>query len=70
MTEEAKAGMYCSRYAHFGLAWKGEKGLWNHFYLGIAIDERPQSLGAPRPVALRSAGMKAATEYCQMERWE
>ena len=46
------------------------ESLWNHFYLGIAMDERRLSLGAPGPVALRSAGMKAATEYCQMERWE
>jgi hypothetical protein len=40
--------------------------MWNHFNLGIAIDERHPSLGAPKAVAYRSTARKAATRYCQM----
>ena len=42
--------------------------MWNHFNLGIAIDERHPSLGAPKAVAHRSTARKAATRYCQMVR--
>ena len=44
--------------------------MWNHFNLGIAIDERHPSLGAPKAVAHRSTARKAATRYCQMVRGE
>ena len=37
---------------------KARKSMWNHFYLGIAIDERRPSLGAPRAAAHRSSGME------------
>jgi hypothetical protein len=40
--------------------------MWNHFNLGIAIDERLPSLGAPKAAAHRSTAMKAATRYCQI----
>ena len=40
--------------------------MWNQFNLGIAIDERHPSLGAPKAVAHRSTVRKAATRYCQM----
>jgi hypothetical protein len=66
MTEEAKTGLSRTGYAHVGLASKGEEGMWNHFNLGIAIDERRPSLGAPKAVAHRSTATKAATRYCQM----
>jgi hypothetical protein len=36
------------------------EGLWNHFYLGTAIDERHPSPGAPKAVAHRSTARKAA----------
>ena len=42
--------------------------MWNQFNLGIAIDERHPSLGAPKAVAHRSTALKAATRYCQMVR--
>ena len=67
MAEKAKADRQCVGYAHVGLAWKRRESLWNHFYLGIAIDERHPLLGAPRAVAHRSTAMKAATRYCQMD---
>jgi hypothetical protein len=44
--------------------------MWNPFNLGIAIDERLPSLGAPKAVAHRSTALKAATRYCQMVRGE
>ena len=70
MAEEANAG--CNESDMPTSAWPGKarKVMWNHFYLGIAIDERHPLLGAPRAVVQRSTAMKAATRYCQMDRGE
>ena len=39
--------------------------LWNHFYLGIAIDERHLSPGAPKAVVPRNTARKAATKIAK-----
>jgi hypothetical protein len=49
-----------------GLEWR-EKFV-ELLQLGIAIDERRPSLGAPKTVAQRNTVMRATTRYCQVVR--
>ena len=67
-TEQAKAGLQWTGYAHVGQVSNGKKAMWNHLLSGKAMMSDARRLVRPETAAQRSAGQMATDQYCQAAR--